>query len=110
LLLLIVLCFARFSRLASKSLPGFLISAFDEGQSAQQDIIVIDKRIIPLFSSSKDPLTDAELDRLGDFLKSCKGDKAMNAEALDGFFAALITRTGDARHFAALRNPLNFRR
>src|SRR5271157_3524938 len=37
-----------------------------------------------------DLLTDAELDRLGDFLKSCKGDRAMNVEALDGFFAALI--------------------
>ena len=35
-------------------------------------------------------LTDAELDRLGDFLKSCKGGRAMNVEALDGFFAALI--------------------
>ena len=35
-------------------------------------------------------LTDAELDRLGDFLKSCKGGKAMNVEELDGFFAALI--------------------
>ncbi len=38
-----------------------------------------------------DPLTDAELDRLGDFLKSCKGGRAMNVEQLDGFFAALIT-------------------
>jgi uncharacterized protein len=37
-----------------------------------------------------EPLTDAELDHLGDFLKSCKGDKAMNLEELDGFFAALI--------------------
>jgi uncharacterized protein len=37
-----------------------------------------------------EPLTDPELDRLGDFLKSCKGDKAMNVEELDGFFAALI--------------------
>jgi uncharacterized protein len=37
-----------------------------------------------------EPLTDAELDRLGDFLKSCKGGKAMNLEELDGFFAALI--------------------
>jgi uncharacterized protein len=37
-----------------------------------------------------DPLTDVELDRLGDFLKSCKGGKAMNVEQLDGFFAALI--------------------
>jgi uncharacterized protein len=36
------------------------------------------------------PLTDAELDRLGDFLKSCKGGRAMNLEELDGFFAALI--------------------
>jgi uncharacterized protein len=37
-----------------------------------------------------EPLTDAELDRLGNFLESCKGGKAMNLEQLDGFFAALI--------------------
>jgi uncharacterized protein len=37
-----------------------------------------------------EPLTDAELDRLGDFLKGCKGGRAMNVEQLDGFFAALI--------------------
>src|SRR5437016_5925087 len=37
-----------------------------------------------------EPLTDAEFDRLGTFLKGCKGGRAMNAEALDGFFAALI--------------------
>ena len=37
-----------------------------------------------------EPLTDAELNRLGDFLTSCKGGKAMNVERLDGFFAALI--------------------
>src|SRR5208337_2886255 len=36
------------------------------------------------------PLTDAELDRLAEFLKSCKGGKGMNIEQLDGFFAALI--------------------
>jgi len=36
------------------------------------------------------PLTDAELDRLGDFLKGRKGGKVMNLEELDGFFAALI--------------------
>lgn len=36
------------------------------------------------------PLTDAELDRLASFLKSCKGGKAMNLEELDGFFGALI--------------------
>jgi len=40
--------------------------------------------------TQNEPLTDAELDRLGDFLKNCKGGKAMNVEALDGFFAALI--------------------
>src|ERR1019366_1679012 len=40
--------------------------------------------------TQNEPLTDAELDRLGDFLKSCKGGKAMNVEQLDGFFAALI--------------------
>jgi uncharacterized protein len=37
-----------------------------------------------------EPLTDAELDRLADFLEGCKGGKAMNLEELDGFFAALI--------------------
>ena len=40
--------------------------------------------------TQKEPLTDAELDRLGGFLKTCKGGRAMNVEALDGFFAALI--------------------
>ena len=40
--------------------------------------------------SKPEPLTEAELDRLGDFLKSCKGGRAMNLEQLDGFFAALI--------------------
>jgi uncharacterized protein len=38
-----------------------------------------------------EPLTEAELDRLGDFLDCCKGGKAMTVEQLDGFFAALIT-------------------
>src|ERR1039457_6548357 len=37
-----------------------------------------------------EPLTDSELDPLGDFLKNCKGGRAMNVEVLDGFFAALI--------------------
>jgi len=37
--------------------------------------------------SQNDPLTDAELDRLGAFPK---GGRAMNVEQLDGFFAALI--------------------
>jgi uncharacterized protein len=41
------------------------------------------------FTQNK-PLTDAELDHLGDVLKNCKGGRAMNVEALDGFFAALI--------------------
>ncbi len=40
--------------------------------------------------TQNEPLTDAELDRLGDFLKGCKGGRAMNLEQLDGFFAALI--------------------
>ncbi len=40
--------------------------------------------------TQNEPLTDAELDRLGDFLKSCKGGRAMNIEQVDGFFAALI--------------------
>jgi uncharacterized protein len=37
-----------------------------------------------------EPLTDPELDRLAEFLRACKGGKAMNIEELDGFFAALI--------------------
>jgi uncharacterized protein len=37
-----------------------------------------------------EPLTDAELDRLGEFLGKCKGGQAMNIEELDGFFSALI--------------------
>ena len=37
-----------------------------------------------------EPLNDAELDRLSDFLRGCKGGKAMNIEELDGFFAALV--------------------
>ena len=40
--------------------------------------------------TQSEPLTEAELDRLGDFLDCCKGGKAMNVEQLDGFFAALI--------------------
>ena len=40
--------------------------------------------------TQNDPLTDAELDRLGKFLRACKGGRAMNVEQLDGFFAALI--------------------
>ena len=37
-----------------------------------------------------EPLTDEEVDRLGDFLDECDGGMAMNVEELDGFFAALI--------------------
>ena len=40
--------------------------------------------------TQNEPLTDAELTRLGDVLKNCKGGRAMNVETLDGFFAALI--------------------
>jgi hypothetical protein len=32
-------------------------------------------------------LTDAEVDRLADFLDCCKSGNAMNVEQLDGFFA-----------------------
>jgi uncharacterized protein len=35
-------------------------------------------------------LTDAELDRLAEFLSNSKGGQAMSIEQLDGFFAALI--------------------
>ncbi len=40
--------------------------------------------------TQNEPLTDAELDRLGGFLEGCKSGKAMNVEQLDGFFASLI--------------------
>lgn len=40
--------------------------------------------------AQNEPLTEAELDRLGRFLKNCKSSKAMNIEELDGFFAALV--------------------
>src|ERR1035437_3487423 len=40
--------------------------------------------------AQNDPLTDAEFDRLGEFLKGCAGGKNMNVEELDGFFAALV--------------------
>ncbi|MGA8556478.1 MAG: UPF0149 family protein [Candidatus Acidiferrales bacterium] len=40
--------------------------------------------------SQNEPLTDAEFDRLGEFLKGCAAGKSMNVEELDGFFAALV--------------------
>jgi uncharacterized protein len=40
--------------------------------------------------AKNEPLTEPDLDHLGQFLKNCKGGKAMNIEELDGFFAALI--------------------
>ena len=42
-----------------------------------------------IFAQSE-PLTEGELDHLRQFLKNCKGGKAMNIEELDGFFSALI--------------------
>jgi len=41
-------------------------------------------------SSQEGPLTEAELDRLAEFLRSSKGGRAMNIEEVDGFFAALV--------------------
>ena len=40
--------------------------------------------------AKNEPLTETELDRLDEFLKSYKGGKAMNIEEIDGFFSALI--------------------
>jgi uncharacterized protein len=37
-----------------------------------------------------EPLTETELGRLDEFLKSYKGSRAMNIEEVDGFFSALI--------------------
>jgi len=47
--------------------------------------------------TKRESLNDAELNRLGAFLRGCKGGRAMNLEELDGFFAALIAgRNRDA--------------
>jgi len=40
--------------------------------------------------SLRGALTEAELDRLAEFLRKSKGARAMNIEEFDGFFAALI--------------------
>lgn len=38
----------------------------------------------------KETLSEAELDRIGEFLKNSKAGKIVNIEELDGFFAALV--------------------
>jgi len=48
--------------------------------------------------AKNDSLTQPELDHLGQFLKNCKGGKAMNIEQLDGFFAALIAGPDTVAH------------
>ena len=47
--------------------------------------------------SPNEPLTEAELDRLQQFLENCTG--GMNMEEMDGFFAALVagSRSRDAQ-------------
>ena len=40
--------------------------------------------------AQNEPLREAELDRLRQFLKNCRGGNAMNIEEMDGFFAALV--------------------
>src|ERR1017187_8930343 len=40
--------------------------------------------------AQNEPLTETELGRLDEFLKSYKGGKAMKIEEVDGFFSALI--------------------
>src|ERR1017187_3826304 len=40
--------------------------------------------------AENEPLTETELGRLDEFLKSYKGGKAMKIEEVDGFFSALI--------------------
>jgi len=42
------------------------------------------------FLSPEGTLTEAEYDRLAEFLRNCRGGREMNLEELDGFFAALI--------------------
>jgi uncharacterized protein len=40
--------------------------------------------------ASPNPLTDAELTQLGEFLRSIKNCRAMSLEEMDGFFTALV--------------------
>jgi uncharacterized protein len=40
--------------------------------------------------AQNEPLTEAELNHLGQFLKNYKGGKAMNIGEVDGFFSAMI--------------------
>jgi hypothetical protein len=53
-----------------------------------------------------EPLTEAEFDRLTEFLKGCAGGKARNVEELDGFLAALVEVFGgegsDSHEFGSL--------
>lgn len=42
-------------------------------------------------NSLNQPLTEAEIDRLGNFLKTRTAGRAMNLEEIDGFFSALIS-------------------
>jgi uncharacterized protein len=62
--------------------PGSIADKRQDVEAYAWFLVDIDRR--------NKPLTDAEFDRLADFLKSCKGGRAMNVEQLDGFFAALI--------------------
>src|ERR1035441_6704801 len=52
--------------------------------------VVSCRRARPETPMRNNPLTDAELNHLGEFLADCAGGDAMNVEELDGFFAALV--------------------
>ncbi len=80
----------RFGRKRTRRSIGFESAAHKYSQVyGHKYSQVYGHKMIPF--TQNEPLTDAELDRLGDFLKNCKGGKAMNVETLDGFFAALIS-------------------
>jgi hypothetical protein len=53
--------------------------------------------------TQNEPLTDAELDRLGDFLESCKGGRAMSVEQLDGLSGTALRRGPSVPTRGALR-------
>ena len=53
-------------------------------------LLGIIKEVSMTVFGQNEPLTEAEFDRLTEFLKGCAGGKAMNVEELDGFFAALV--------------------
>ena len=67
-----------------------LQAVYDQAKATEESSAIPDKRL-PKDPAAKIALTDEEIDWLGGFLSSAQApDSAMELEALDGFFTALI--------------------